>query len=401
MRIITRRAVGGLLCGGAIGAIGACSTTSSPLPEGLDAQYFARTPALFPQFAVAPEYPAHGYDFTALTEMLRFYVVDFGESDRVAMPRPAPPTGSRFPVGHQSPYRNEANRIPFSLIEDRDVQRISETKRLIEALPEKAPLEKAAWLDQMAFWFNLHNVALIEQIAKSYPMKTPSSVAIGGVPLNDAKLVAVNGTPLSLRDIRVEIVYRNWRHPAAIYGFFRGDVGGPSIQRYAFDGSALSRQLGRVGAQFVNSLRGVRDYGDYTAVSKLYDELALILPDFYNDLRTHLLSLAQDEVRDILSKSLPLRLVQYDRTIADLRGGAASRSSVSTAPSVALSDWVGVDSFLGRYGASGLGLNGLSQSIVNSINDLRRKNRRLQQRQGFPRRRGAVTIDDLPTSPVR
>lgn len=357
------------------------------------------------RFATTPETPLHRYGFKAWSDVLSSYVIDVGPPDRFAPAPEAPQTGTRFVEGHDSRYRTEGNRIPFSIFRKEDAKVFADARAAIERLPETAPLSEASWLDQMAFWFNLHNAAVIEQIAKQYPVKYPKRMRIGDVLFDDAKLVRVAGVPLSLKEIRVNIVYRYWRHPAAMYGFFHGIIGGPSIQSFAFEGNALHQQLARPAGEFVNSLRGVRVYNQYTAVSGLYDEARILFPNFAEDLRRHLLYFANGVVAEGLAEGKPLRLSDFEPRVADLAGGDTyTSSSVAVGPTTALSSNPSSTSAIGvaelnrnRLQARLAGMP-LPPSAVRMVAELQEKQERLairrQRRSG-----GAVIIEDLPTDP--
>lgn len=381
--------------------------------KALSTDYFSTTSAPFPQFSAIPETPTYGYNFSSWHKLISKYVIDFGPSDRVSRSRPAPPMGTRFVKGHRSPYRAEGNRIPFSIFEEEDRRRFTEARQVLEALSDQAPIAQFSWSDQLAFWFNLHNAALIEQLALLYPARQPERMRVGPerLPLHEAKLVTVQGTPLSLRDIRVEIVYRHWRHPAAIYGFFHGVVGGPSIRKGAYQGARINRQLADSANEFVNSLRGVRDFRSHIGVSRLYEEAAPLFPDWQRDMRNHLANFAGDQVGQLLETDLPLRIKQYDTRIADLAGGESDTSSTSPAPETAFAP---VASSLGQTPDASFNLNsnliarisrstpslpGLPDHANRLMRERRNKFQTLQSRFGG-RRRGIVTITDLPTRPV-
>jgi len=167
--------------------------------------------------------------------------------------------------------------------------------------------------EQLAFWFNLHNLTVIEQIAKVYPTKRPRNlnVDVNGVTTNfhDAKIMNIKGVPLSLRDIRENIVYKNWRDPNVIYGFFHGDIGSPAIQNYAYTAGRVDDMLKQNAEEFVNSLRGFRLSRSTTGqVSEIYEtEGAFFFPDWQSGLRTHLLTHVNPVVKPDLLKSAELK----------------------------------------------------------------------------------------------
>ena len=179
--------------------------------------------------------------------------------------------------------------------------------------------------EQLAYWLNLHNVAVIEALANNYPLRDPSEGPFGsnGAGLQDAKLMTVRGVALSPRDIRERIVYPNWKDPKVIYGFWRGEIGGPSIQRLAFNGSNVDALLAFSAEEFVNSLRGVEAFNGALRVSRLYEEAE---PFYFSDagsLRAHLAQFARDDVKELIGKYEGTAYNRYETDIADLVYGRA------------------------------------------------------------------------------
>ena len=401
-----------LVYAGSATVLAGCATQSAtPATQtALPANYFDTTPGPFPQFSTVAEYPQYGFNFGSWDELIRKVVIDFGKSDRVLLSQPKPAIGSRFVKGHRSPYRTEGNRIPFSVMRKKeDKQQFVQARQVLEELGNKQALSEFSWRDQMAFWYNLHNAALIEQLALNYPVPHPGRLRVGGVGLHDAKLVTIHGAPLSLRDIRVEIVYRYTRHPAAIYGFFHGDVGGPSIRKGAYVGGNLDVQLAQTADEFINSQRGVREYGSYVGVSMLYNEAKPLFPSWPQDLRAHLNKHAEGDVKTILGKGLAIRTEQYDTRIADLAGGDTRVSSISRGSSLAQSannpQTQGARGMPGsildqldRY-SSATQLPGLPPHASRLLRERQNKLANLSGGTGLFRE-GTVTIEDLPTKPV-
>ncbi|MEL7446579.1 MAG: DUF547 domain-containing protein, partial [Pseudomonadota bacterium] len=134
--------------------------------------------------------------------------------------------------------------------------------------------------------------------------------------------ITVNGVAMSPKDIRTNIVYRHWKNPVVMYGFWRGDIGSPSIQREAFNADNLTRLLSRSAREFVNSLRGTQKNGKKLQVSKIYEEAApYYFQNFNSDIRAHLAQFADEEVTEILGKTTTTEAKIYEADIADLAGG--------------------------------------------------------------------------------
>ena len=272
------------------------------------------------QFTPSADRADHRIDYAHWDEALNWLVIPMGPSVREGAPRVEATIGSRIIYGHQSRYRLEGNRVAFSFVDSKIRQSLTEYKQDLERVGTELDLVTLPRNEQLAFWLNLHNVAVIEAIAQAYPMRSPSHAKFGPdkVALDDAKLVTIKGVSLSPRDIREAIVYPNWRDPKVIYGFWRGEIGGPSIQRYAFTGENVDVLLSLGAEEFVNSLRGVESFNGALQVSRIYEEA---MPFYFasdDDLRAHLLKNARDDVKELITEKDRTAFNRYDSDIADM-----------------------------------------------------------------------------------
>ncbi|KWV91999.1 DUF547 domain-containing protein [Erythrobacter sp. YT30] len=292
----------------------------------------ARTAEIDPQFEtfVPGDTPNQDrVDYSIWTDAMQNLVVSMGPSLREGAGRPDPSFGTRRQYGHVSRYRLEGTRVMFSFFDDAVRESFTEYRRDLEETANKIDIQALSRNEQLAYWINLHNVAIVEQISQNWPLRQPRELKVDGVPLDDAKFITVEGVNLSPRDIREKIVYQNWKDPLVIYGFWRGEIGGPSIQKEAFDAVNVGRLLERGARDFVNSLRGTEKSGSRLDVSTLYQEAApFYFPDFENDVRAHIAQYADAEVKDILANTSTIRasITEYD--IADLAGGIREPSLV-------------------------------------------------------------------------
>ncbi len=261
-------------------------------------------------------------DYSTLDFILQNIVIDFGPSDRVSI-RVRPETGTRITNGHFGPAALEGNRIYFSKFSPAIRKAITNFRRDLEALGTRLDFATITRDQQLAYWYNLHNIAVIEQIALHYPVKIPDNILLGDakVKLQDAKILNVKGVPLSLHDIRTQIVFANWHDPLTIYGFFHGSVGGPNILPLAFTGTNVRELLAQNADEFVNSLRGVRKFGHSVHVSRIYQEASSLFPEWQTDLRRHLLSHANMVVQNQLDNDNTLVVKEKFNKVADLMGG--------------------------------------------------------------------------------
>jgi hypothetical protein len=263
-----------------------------------------------------------GIDYSIWDEAMKSIVISMGPSLREGAPRPDPSFGTRRQYGHVSRYRLEGTRVMFSFLDADVISSFTEYRKDLEATADKVDIQSLSRNEQLAFWINLHNVAMVEQIANAWPIRQPREIKVGGTPLDEARFITVEGIKLSPRDIREQIVYRHWKDPVVMYGFWRGEIGSPSLQREAFNADNVGRLLARGASDFVNSLRGTQEQGGKLQVSEHYREAApFFFPAFETDLRAHLARFADESTTALLTKTSGADPVINEHDIADLEGG--------------------------------------------------------------------------------
>jgi hypothetical protein len=261
-------------------------------------------------------------DYSIWDEAMKNIVISMGPSLREGAGRPDPSFGTRRQYGHVSRYRLEGTRVMFSFLDADVIASFTEYRKDLEKTADIVDIQSLSRNEQLAFWINLHNVAMVEQIANAWPVRQPREIKIDGVPLDEARFITVEGIKLSPRDIREQIVYRHWKDPVVMYGFWRGEIGGPSLQKEAFNADNVARLLVRGAADFVNSLRGTQEGGGRLQVSEHYREAApFFFPDFEKDLRAHLTRFADEKTVALLASASGADPVVNERDIADLEGG--------------------------------------------------------------------------------
>lgn len=277
----------------------------------------------FAIFTPTREPVRHRIDYEIWDYALKNIVISMGPSSRSRPYAENPTFGTRIRQGHNSRYRLEGSLVTFLFMEPDVIASFGEYRADLERVGSTLDIASLPRNEQLAYWLNLHNVALLEQIAEAWPVRQPREIEIGGVPLDDAKILTVRGIRMSLRDIRENIVFANWRNPKVMYGFWRGEIGGPALEREAYTGANVSSLLDIAAQDYVNSLRGTQKSGETLQVSTLYEESRrFYFPDFENDLRAHLSEYAEEEVSDILARTTRTEAVIREWDIADVSGGA-------------------------------------------------------------------------------
>jgi len=271
------------------------------------------------------------FDYTVWDKALMNRVLPLGPSLRRFASRAKPRLGSRFIKRSQSSkYRLEGSRVMFFSFSDGYIDVLTEYKKDLVRLANEHDIQSFSRHEQLAFWLNLHNVVLIETIAKEHPTKNPSALVFGAEPkpLHEAELITIRNVPLSLRNIRENIVYENWDNPNVIYGFFRGDIGGPRLTPFAFTANNVDHVLESHGFEYITSLRGFHTTPVKRKVSTIYEAARpYYFQNWPTDLEDHFEGYLQDhELLSEVQQNKPLSFIKYDTIIADLWGGDKSIS---------------------------------------------------------------------------
>ena len=269
------------------------------------------------------------FDYTVWDKALGNRVIVLGPSLRRFAKPPRAEIGTRLVKRSQSSkYRLEGSRVTFFSFKDGFVDLLSEYKEDLVRLAHVHDIQSFSRDEQLAFWINLHNVILIETIAKEHPTRRPSTLTFGpdNAPLHEAKLITIKNVPLSLKNIRENIVYENWDDPNVIYGFFRGDIGGPGLMNFAVTAKNVKYVLDGNGYEYVTSLRGFQTDSLYRKVSTIYQEAApYYFPNWPEDIESHIKGYLKDhKALSEIVQDKSIKFIKYDTTIADLWGGDKS-----------------------------------------------------------------------------
>jgi len=332
-------------------------------------------------------------DHSGWTTILRGVVLNVPPMDRFPERRRPVITGTRINTANTSRYRFEGNRVLYHIMPDDYRDGITTVREDLERLPEQIDgLANLSRDEQLAYWFNLHNVALVERILAEYPVTDIRRLRNGrnGAPgLFDERFLQVEGQTLSLNDIRLRIVYANWDDPRVLYGFINGSIGSPELRRTAFQGDMVWRQLDASADEFVNALRGVDLGNRYMRVSHVYDEARSLFPDFDRDLRTHLRAYATGDTIRQLTGNRPIRATVADWQIADMINGSFRCTGVGGAtPMISYGNVQGDSGIVSTCGVMPTNARVLMSAV---------RERRLELFQEG--RYGEVFTHDLPTDP--
>lgn len=282
----------------------------------------SEVPEPFQGFDNDSKYTISYDDLTALLERM---VVDVGLSNRQILPSARAVTGTRMRTKVKRYTEHEGNRFFYEGFRDNDAARqyLRDIQADLEGLPSRTPLAKFSRDEQLAYWLNLYNVTVLNQVIAMYPKRSLQGDLQGSDSIFSKKLLNVAGVPLSLDDIQYTILKQNYDDdPLILYGLYQGIVGGPNIRKAAYTGDEVYDALDENAYEFINSNRGTlqTSKGDFR-VAHFYERNRSYFPDFDADLREHLLAYVEDGLeRSQLQVASKLDPSVQDWTVTDLGG---------------------------------------------------------------------------------
>ena len=107
---------------------------------------------------------------------------------------------------------NAGNRIMFEEFKKKPEMAavVSKIRASLESVPAEIPLNSLNKKEQIAFWLNLYNVVVIDEINKIYPKKDLEEFVTGKEGLLSRKLVNAGGVQLSLNDIQYGVLKQKY-----------------------------------------------------------------------------------------------------------------------------------------------------------------------------------------------
>ena len=329
-------------------------------------------------------------NYADLDSLLEAVVLDTGRSNRKKASSSQTQTGTRMKVSVNRATVNEGNRFYFEIFRDNEGNQktLHSIRKRLEYIPAATQLEKFSRDEQLAYWLNLYNATILDEIVKVYPQRDLEDILVGKKSILSEKILTVAGVPLSLNDIQFTILRHNYdNNPLVFYGLYQGIIGGPNIRKAAYSGKYVYADLIDNAMEFINSNRGTEGKSKRVfRVSSLYERNELFFANFEADLTGHLLTYLEGDERIDLQAATKIKADIDDWTVTDLFG-----SSRNLAGSLASSNAALVGAVTGgnssRLSAKAAGMSRYSPEVLEHLNELKRKRKE--------ERTGTVTIEEL------
>ncbi len=269
-------------------------------------------------------------NFERFDALLQASVLAEGEPSRnTVVPRNNIYEGTRMKAVENIYTALTANRFHFEAYRNAPQMRqmLSQIRQDLSQLPANRPLNSLPRAEQLAYWLNLYNVTVLDEVIKVYPRKDLKSLMLGDNGLLEQKILQVAGVHLSLNDIQFEILARQFpNEPLVIYGLYQGFIGSPNISARAYTAENVMALLEKNAFEFVNSNRGTLPKGTLGfRVSDFYQRSAAYFPDFQQDLRQHLAKYLRAEDQTELAAATTLNANVSDYNVTDIYGTVTSQ----------------------------------------------------------------------------
>lgn len=294
-------------------------------------------PAPFKGHNADSKYAINYMDYDAI---LKTSVLTMGRSTRAIAKKKNANIGTRLKANINKLTALEGNRFFFeSYKEEEYKQLLTQIRKSLENLPSIVPLKEFSKDEQLAYWLNLYNVTMLDEINKIYPKRKFKDIFDDDSFLYD-EILEVSGIKLSLNDIQYKILVEKYEHdPLIIYGLYQGIIGSPNIRNRAYTGKNVYDELKANANDFINSNRGT--YGNSKKAfraSSLYKRNEIFFPNFKEDLTKHLLTYLIGPTRYKLNNAKKLKANINDWHITDIYGSERNFGGGAAANDAALLD---------------------------------------------------------------
>ncbi|MGS2720208.1 DUF547 domain-containing protein [Paraglaciecola aestuariivivens] len=289
-------------------------------------------------FAAYSRDSTYTISYDDLDQIYKASVLNTGMSKRAKARKSTATIGSRIKTNVKRLTALESNRFFFeSFKTDEQKALLTNIRKSLETLPTTASLKHFSKTEQLAYWLNLYNVTVLDELLKIYPEKYLEDFMED---LVEEKLLEVEGVKLSLNDIQYKILLPKYeRDPLIIYGLYQGYIGSPSLRNRAYTGENVYNNLKDNAYEFINSNRGT--YAGNKGVfrtSSFYSRNKAFFPNFNQDLREHLELFLMDSMRYKLENAKKIRTNISNWEIADVYGTMRREGSSAAVNNAALMD---------------------------------------------------------------
>lgn len=256
----------------------------------------AASAAAAPEMRLLPRWQAH-----SMVATLR---VDHGPWDR-------------FLQTYVAAGADGINRVAYGKVTAADRQALAAYIKALGAIE----VDRLTRDQQMAYWINLYNAVTVKVVLDHYPVNSIRDINLSkgffATGPWGAKLVTVDGVPLSLDEIEHSILRPIWRDARIHYALNCASLGCPNLALTAYTAERLKLMLEVAARSFVNHPRGVKVTDAGIEVSSIYKWYADDFGGARDYLLDHLLRYAAPELKEQIEDSRRIVDYHYDWRLND------------------------------------------------------------------------------------
>lgn len=276
--------------------------------------------------------PTSKIKYADLDLFLKQTVLKTGRSNHKSARKPRAVTGTRVAYDNPNPSRLEGNRVLFHQQTDELTRVSGDLAGSMLGIPAKVDFATISKDEQLAYWLNLHNIIVYNEIAAQYPvtdLKPVFGECSGDESIYCTKKYQIGDQTVSLKDIRDHVV-QNWDDPLVIYGFYMGAVGTPNVRASVYSGDTVWADLKENAVDFIHSVRGTRAKSKKKMnISEYYTAFPKYFPNLETDVLEHVRAYAEPYYLKKLKNVQQVDASISDWNIADLYNGHLSDPSGS------------------------------------------------------------------------
>jgi len=265
-------------------------------------------------------------DYEGLNQIYSDLVLDMGPSSRGKYKKEYYSAGTKFRNSIKVHTSGEGNRFLFESFDTpKKKALLTNLKKQLTTLPTQIPLNQFSKDEQLAYWLNVYNIALLNEVVAVYPKRNLKDWLTGEKSILHKKILTVSNINLSLYDIQYKILKHKYKsNPLIIYGLYQGNIGSPNIRKEAYTGKNVYKNLESNAREFVNSNRGVFKpnfpHNDKLQVSSFYEQNKEYLELSNSQFISHISQYANSYTRDLIHNTKGFRTSISNWQIADLYG---------------------------------------------------------------------------------
>lgn len=144
-------------------------------------------------------------------------------------------------------------------------QNNSDLKKLVD-LSNKITIDKSDATTYKAFWINVYNLGVIDQIVASYPVNSPMKIS----GFFDGNKRNLGGKNITLNDIENKLLRGNFKEPRFHFVLVCGAVSCPPIVNYAYTPEGLEGQLEKQTKLALNNDEFIQNNNGGTEISEIF-----------------------------------------------------------------------------------------------------------------------------------